>query len=209
MSHLPEDRQVRARLMAVATRLFAEKGYAATSVSEIVSAVGVTKPILYYYFKNKEDLYLQILRDTHAEVDLILDEAERWTGPAVPGILHLADRLIDHYQRRIDVARMIQSAFYGPAQGAPAFDLTKYHERYLRVVTDLVKRGIESGELKPGDPHDITLALSGVVALMMELETSMPAHSPGREGMQRLFRLVLNGVAAKPNDEVGSRKDEG
>ena len=41
-------------ILQAAVRLFARKGYEATSTREIVEAAGVTKPMIYYYFKNKE-----------------------------------------------------------------------------------------------------------------------------------------------------------
>ena len=47
----------RARLLETATELFAEKGYAGASVREIVEKAGVSKPVLYYYFKSKEGLF--------------------------------------------------------------------------------------------------------------------------------------------------------
>ncbi len=54
------------RLLAVATRLFAERGYDRTSVQEIVEAAGVTKGALYHYFGSKDDLlhevYARMLR---------------------------------------------------------------------------------------------------------------------------------------------------
>ncbi len=51
----------RQRLLETATELFAEKGYAGTSVREIVDRAGVSKPVLYYYFKSKEGLFYAIL----------------------------------------------------------------------------------------------------------------------------------------------------
>ena len=42
----------RERLLETATELFAEKGYAGASVREIVEKAGVSKPVLYYYFKS-------------------------------------------------------------------------------------------------------------------------------------------------------------
>ncbi|HEV7561980.1 MAG TPA: TetR/AcrR family transcriptional regulator [Solirubrobacterales bacterium] len=61
------DASVRTRLsrddrmeqtLGVAHLLFAEHGYAAVTMDEIAAAVGVTKPLLYTYFGNKERLYL-------------------------------------------------------------------------------------------------------------------------------------------------------
>ncbi|MBW2208934.1 MAG: helix-turn-helix transcriptional regulator, partial [Deltaproteobacteria bacterium] len=53
----PEEQDARAVLLEAATALFAQKGYAGTSVREIVERAGVTKPVLYYYFENKEGLF--------------------------------------------------------------------------------------------------------------------------------------------------------
>ena len=55
-----DDGSARARLLEAATALFAEKGYASTTVREIVAGAGVSKPVLYYYFKNKEGIFLAI-----------------------------------------------------------------------------------------------------------------------------------------------------
>src|SRR6476659_2569119 len=61
------DASVRTRLsrddrmeqtLAAAHGLFAERGYAAVTMEEIAAAVGVTKPLLYNYFGNKEQLYI-------------------------------------------------------------------------------------------------------------------------------------------------------
>jgi AcrR family transcriptional regulator len=50
-----EDRME--QTLAVARSLFAEKGYAAVTMDEVAADVGVTKPLLYNYFGNKEGLY--------------------------------------------------------------------------------------------------------------------------------------------------------
>jgi AcrR family transcriptional regulator len=48
------------KLMRVSVDLFAEYGYAQTSVQQIVDAAGVTKGALYHYFKSKDDLLFDI-----------------------------------------------------------------------------------------------------------------------------------------------------
>jgi AcrR family transcriptional regulator len=47
--------------VAAAHALFAERGYAAVTMDGVAAAVGVTKPLLYNYFGNKEQLYLACL----------------------------------------------------------------------------------------------------------------------------------------------------
>ncbi|MBN2125321.1 MAG: helix-turn-helix transcriptional regulator, partial [Deltaproteobacteria bacterium] len=56
-----DEQSVRLSLLMAGITLFAEKGYASTAVREIVAHAGVTKPVLYYYFQNKEGLFRAIL----------------------------------------------------------------------------------------------------------------------------------------------------
>lgn len=54
--------QTRRRIMNAASELFAEKGYGGTSIDEIAEAAGVSKGTIFYNFKNKADLFEQLLR---------------------------------------------------------------------------------------------------------------------------------------------------
>lgn len=53
--------QRRAQLLELATRVFTEKGFQATSMDGIAAAAGVTKPVLYQHFDSKEKLYVEVL----------------------------------------------------------------------------------------------------------------------------------------------------
>jgi AcrR family transcriptional regulator len=57
---LPAD-QRREQLMDVALQLFAERGFAATTMDDIADAAGVTKPLLYQHFDSKRGLYLELV----------------------------------------------------------------------------------------------------------------------------------------------------
>lgn len=48
------------RILDVAAQLFMQRGYRAVSINDILQAAGVTKPTLYYYFKDKEELFVQM-----------------------------------------------------------------------------------------------------------------------------------------------------
>jgi AcrR family transcriptional regulator len=69
--------------LAAAHALFAERGYAAVKMDEIAAAVGVTKPLLYNYFGNKEQLYIACME--RAGDSLTATVAEAVTASANPG----------------------------------------------------------------------------------------------------------------------------
>src|SRR3970282_247165 len=71
------DGVARDRLLKSATLLFTRKGYAGATVREIVAAAGVTKPVLYYYFRNKEGIYLELMRGGFSRFDSLLEEIGR------------------------------------------------------------------------------------------------------------------------------------
>ncbi|MFC7373813.1 TetR/AcrR family transcriptional regulator [Brachybacterium sp. GCM10030267] len=53
--------QRRSQLLELATRVFTEKGFQATSMDDIAAAAGVTKPVLYQHFDSKETLYVEVI----------------------------------------------------------------------------------------------------------------------------------------------------
>ncbi len=60
LSELSPD-TTKTKILEAAKRLFREKGFAGVSTNTIIEAVGIKKPTLYYYFKNKETLYCSVL----------------------------------------------------------------------------------------------------------------------------------------------------
>src|SRR6201992_1647632 len=69
--------------LGVAHGLFAERGYGEVTMDEIAAAVGVTKPLLYNYFGNKERLYIACMERAGAARRKTVGEAI--AGPASPG----------------------------------------------------------------------------------------------------------------------------
>src|SRR6476469_9772758 len=81
-SRLPREDRMEQTLTA-AHGLFAERGYAAVKMDEIAASVGVTKPLLYNYFGNKEQLYITCME--RAGDSLTATVAEAVADSANPG----------------------------------------------------------------------------------------------------------------------------
>jgi AcrR family transcriptional regulator len=69
--------------LTAARALFAERGYIAVTMDEVAAAVGVTKPLLYNYFGNKERLYVACMEE--AGNSLTATVAEAVAATASPG----------------------------------------------------------------------------------------------------------------------------
>src|SRR5262245_64241357 len=84
-SRLSRDERMEQTLTA-AHQLFAERGYADVKMDEIAAAVGVTKPLLYNYFGNKERLYIACMERAG-------DALEKEVGEAVAATKSPGDAL--------------------------------------------------------------------------------------------------------------------
>src|SRR5215469_3284155 len=63
------------QMMSVAEQVFAERGYVAASMDEIADRVGVSKPMLYEYFRSKEGLLVACIRQARAELLNVTSQA--------------------------------------------------------------------------------------------------------------------------------------
>ena len=117
----------RERLLTAALALFNEKGYAATSVRELVQAAGVmTKPVLYYYFGNKEGIYLELMDNSHSTFESLAAKIGSLEGSAQERIVRFCSDLFDVSTQNLPLVRLIYAIYYGPPQGAPQFDLDAF-----------------------------------------------------------------------------------
>jgi TetR/AcrR family transcriptional regulator len=193
---------VRQRLLAAATDLFTQRGYAATTVREIVGAAAVTKPVLYYYFRNKEGIYLELMRQAFARLDELIADSAGNPGSATQKLLHLCDRTYTLFMENVKVARVMYSIYYGPQQGAPFFDFDSYHLKFQGAVRELIQEGIGKGEFRKGDPDDMTWAILGAINVAMEVHLGHMELDLGREGLARVLKIIFQGISA----EKGKRK---
>jgi AcrR family transcriptional regulator len=131
-------RAERERQMLVAARaLFAERGYGAVTMGDVASAVGVTKPLLYTYFGNKERLYLacmepaaQALRD---EVTAAVARAERPADALALGV----QAFFSFVDRDRDAWRVLFDETL-PAGGEVARRVAEDREALTAVIAELV-----------------------------------------------------------------------
>lgn len=187
----------RQRLLDAAMRLFSSKGYAATSVRELVETAGVTKPVLYYYFKNKEGLYLALMQEALADFYQAAQQAVIAPGSITERIGGYCTTLLDLFVARLDVARLIFAIFYGPPQGAPHIDFEASFNTMLADMERLVNEGISNGEFRPVDPSDVAWAIVSQLNVTME-EQLCHNHQPriDRARLMRLLAIIFEGIKA-------------
>lgn len=145
--------QTRQRLIDAGARLFARSGYVASTVAAIGEEAGVSRGLVNFHFKTKENLL-------HAVIEQLVTELEAEMFPADPPadpLLALAV-LIDAHRRFLieqpDRARLLfrlQAEALNPALGVEAFVLL--HRRWIERTRPWWDEGILAGSIDPRLDH--------------------------------------------------------
>jgi AcrR family transcriptional regulator len=140
------------RLLAEATRLFAERGYDRTSVQEIVEAAGVTKGALYHYFGSKDDLlheiYGRVLRLQTERLDAIVARDTDVRGRLSEAA---ADVVVTSIQNLDDTKIFFRSMHQlsPEKQKAVRAERRRYHETFRSLIEEGQRDGHFRPELRP------------------------------------------------------------
>ena len=189
--------EARERLLNAALELFTQRGYAATSVREICLAAGVTKPVLYYYFKSKEGLYLQLMEDSHSRFEAMLADMGSFGGNVRQRVIRFCENVFDTTVQQLPLVKLIYSIYYGTPQGAPPFDLEQYYDRMLLVISTLIQEGIAAGEIRPGNVNDMVWAALACMSIAIEEQLCHCNPRLDRAAMTRMLDIVFDGLAIR------------
>ena len=191
---MPLASGTRERLLETASHLFAEKGYASTSVREIVARAGVSKPVLYYYFQSKEGLYYAILKWGAEVQKKIIDDVFEASGTVQDRIIFLYRRIYEEIQAYQGLYKMIHGLIYGPPQGAPGYDFPIYHRQMFNAVKRICFEGLSSGEIIKTDADEVAFLVLSLIDFSLNLEKIQPEMADPQRP-ERLLRLAFHGIS--------------
>ena len=174
----------RQRILEVASRLFAEGGYAGTSVRDIATELGIANPSLYYHFESKEKLLLELMKEPLARVQAAVVEAEQLSGDArtrriIAGLLEA----LEVHSAIVVTARRDLANVLGQARELPM--------AMQPTIKELLAHGIAT------DRRDlrVTMAIGAVEGVVMELmrssEDSDTFVSQLRQSRENIIDLAL------------------
>jgi len=107
-SEANETTNMRDRILAVATELFSAKGFEGVSIRNIANEVGVKLPTLYYYFKDKRDLYEEVESTAYGEARDRLAKVLHLSGTPEERLRKFLEELISILDKDIRFYRLVQ-----------------------------------------------------------------------------------------------------
>ncbi len=173
-------------LIDTALRVFAEKGWDATSIPDLARAAGIAQGLMYHYFRNKEDLLLAVI-ERHSFLSelqaLLTVSADRPATEVLPEVAHNFAALLQ--QKRDLILIFIREAQTNPEIAQQQDALI---EGGAQVLTGYVAARIAAGELRRHEPS-LTAR-----ALLYTIFMSQLIHVSGQLSIPDLVQFLLQGI---------------
>lgn len=195
----PERRQdrdlKREAVLAAAAHVFAEHGYHRASLDEVARILNVTKPTLYYYFKNKEALLFACIQHGLDTLDLM------GTAPPGPAKGTGLQRLIDYLKR---YAKLIQTDYGRCAVRISDAELSEASGKKIRRMKHdidrelrrLISDGIADNSIASSDPKITAFALAGALNSIGHWRQRDTGLSD-QKIIEEYIGLLVNGLAPR------------
>ncbi|MFE4706333.1 TetR/AcrR family transcriptional regulator [Peribacillus simplex] len=177
------------KIRAAAMELFMKQGYYATSISDIAKKAGISKGLLYNYYKGKEELLSEMVEARIREVVEVMEEAFTLNTPREQ-LEHIVNGAIDNIHKKPEVHR-----FYLHLQTQPEADedLIKYSHLIIEENArqfELQCKIFESMGEK--EPRKRSLYFSSVLQGIMLMISTYQQGFPVEEIKNQIIREFCN-----------------
>jgi AcrR family transcriptional regulator len=189
----------RQQILHAALKRFANAGYAATSVQDIVDDAQVSKPALYYHFADKARLFEALVHEAHDMRHEILQQAARQTGFRAQAEA-LLNGLFDCFRGNRELMRIAFSTmFAAPGEVPENSGCADRCERNFEFFHDLVRRAQQGGELDArSDSRDLAFGFYGLANFYLMARLVCPDFEPNQNTARTVVDMFLDGAGAKP-----------
>jgi len=192
-------------IIKAAAQIFSEKGYEKTTLDEVAQLAEFSKGSLYNYFENKEDLFLTTLEvgvlkliEEMSIVAKLSTSISQQTKSILSVMVNFFQENDSFNKQRAFFQMMVNEKRVMACQASHEFlhRMQKMHSEMTSFFSSIFKVGIETGELKNGNPQTFAEVLLGIIhhhIFMVNLELL----EFNQEKADQIFEIFFNGVKAE------------
>jgi AcrR family transcriptional regulator len=192
------EQDTKAHILAAATAVFAQKGFAKASMNDIVRASGLSKGGVYWHFKSKDAIVETIFEQFFAGQLGMLEVVLNHVGSASEKILHLAtmsggdlEEMIEQFPSPLE--------FYALASRDEKLthSLQNFLEVYQERIGTIIQQGIDEGEFRAVDAAETAVTIGAIFEGTLLLWAVNPHSIDVGRQLETAVYLLLNGLHNK------------
>lgn len=150
----------REQILSTALILFAEKGLAATKITDISTAAGISQGLLYHYYQSKEEIFVELLRNGYEKMIAAAQALENLPLTPLEKIKLAIEKLLQGFAENKDTAYyylLINQASIFKDIPNEAKEIVKSRSLLHEVITRIVIDGQKDGTFKKYDAKDMAM----------------------------------------------------
>jgi AcrR family transcriptional regulator len=204
MSPRPDvSEERRSQIIQSAIQVFTRLGFAKTRMDDVASESGLSKGLLYWYFKSKEEIIIAI-------ADLLFGgEFRKMQKLSVEGMTARAcldsflEIFLDDMKSILKVAPVIYE-FYSLAfrNATVRRVMQEYLHRYITILEPIVQYGMDNGEFTPGNARQVTITIGAALEGTLLLWAYAPDIVQPETQLRADMVLLLRGLEAHHEQSV-------
>ena len=204
MRRKKEDAEItRKQLLEAGLRVFSEKGYAATRLSDIAEEAGVTRGAIYWHFGNKKELFIALYKE---RVDPIFDNIREIFQQDIAPLEKIATILktfFDKLQYDKDVIANQHLEFTEMELRNDIPEIKEYiqsrGDKFYITLVKIIIAGVERGEIRKDIDPDAVTSMLAVLMAGYGFLSARKEHKPlYREGnSDEIINIFIDGIRAR------------
>ncbi|MFN8442786.1 MAG: TetR/AcrR family transcriptional regulator [Caldilineaceae bacterium] len=151
----------RERILSAALLLFATKSLAATKVTDIADAAGMSQGLMYHYFKAKEEIFTELIRSAFERINYACCVLEEMPNPPQEKIRMAITTLLQGIQENADHARyhlLIAQATASESIPDEARAIIEQENQLpYEAIARVMRQGQAEGTIRAHDPNELAL----------------------------------------------------
>lgn len=203
----PAYSERRELLLASAAEVFKQKGLQGASINDISERLGGDRASIYYYYKNKHEIFIDLIMRSVEEVVLLAETIASSDEPTLDRLEHVLRSTMAAYERHhpymfVYIQEDMRKVMAGEG-GEAVTELKQLGDRYEGALAKIIADGVAAGEL-PSTLDQQVFRFAVIGALNWSHRWYVPGRRLTGDAIGRnLADVFLNGVRAQPRPESG------
>ncbi|MDR3576977.1 MAG: TetR/AcrR family transcriptional regulator [Anaerolineaceae bacterium] len=152
------------QILMAALRVFAQQGFAATKMSDIAAAAGVSYGLVAHYFGKKDEIYSAVIARAFAGVLQLFEDSLMRSGTPWEHLCYVCEKMLVGIQETPEYVLLVNQARTNPAVSAGDKALfRRYENRSLDLQLELIRQAQAAGQVRAGDPLELAIAFSAII----------------------------------------------
>ena len=185
-------------IIETAMKVFVENDYDGTSMDEVALKSGIAKGTIYLYFKNKQQLFVEVIRELMRRFEIVIyDAADYKSEDIYKKMSHIINAMLNFIETNEKYFNMMERQFHIIGKTIKKNQIEKMNESRIKMMdifAKIVREGIEKKIFRKINPEVAALVLFTIITAFSKLNLFTTGKKAVKEKSNEIMEFFMKGV---------------